>query len=178
MLAGTLREDLCSGWGFLEVSTSPLLVSQISYLKSVGVTWESYPLYLDKEITALASLCMCSSSYPCPVICLFRCVCASLTYKADSVPCLHGRSLGHSQGLVMFLRTSLLFSSSPAMFSRDFQPGVLLVWSYSYLPCVLAKSFIPSRQQFKSDLLEVRWLILGCCVFVTRIKQKIFCLFV
>lgn len=124
MLASTLRKDLCSGWDFLVVPTSLLLVTQISYLNSVGVTWKSYPMYLDKEITALALLCMYSSSDSSPVICSFRCACDSLTYKADSVPCLHGRSRGHSQGLVTLLGTCLLFSRSPGCTFQPYFSGI------------------------------------------------------
>lgn len=60
----------------------------------------------------------------------------------------------------------------PDIVLRDFQPGVLLKLFYSCLPCVLAKTFIPSRQQFKTDLLKVRRLVVSCCVLATRIKEK------
>lgn len=55
-------------WDFLEVPISPL-VSQISDPKSVGATRKFYPLYLDKEISALVSLCVHRSTINSPVIC-------------------------------------------------------------------------------------------------------------
>lgn len=55
-------------WDFLEVPTSPL-ISQISDPKSVSAIWKFYPLYLDKEISALASLCLHGSAINSPVIC-------------------------------------------------------------------------------------------------------------
>lgn len=108
--------------------------------------------------------------------CLFRSTCDNLTYKADSVPCLHGGSRGHSQGLVTLLGTCLLFSPSPECIFQPYVSGISsrgFRWrDFTAVSHVYLQRVSSPVGNSLSDLLKVGWLVVGCFVLATGIKQK------